>query len=429
MNENTEKSFIYCTPFLDEVDRIRRSCGNYSRFVEPRPYAGSKLDNFNELLADGRDIAVTHTTFLNATEETLDLIRTGKYTLVIDEALDVVKEFNKVQTVECASRQSVTEGDISFLLARGVIQIAEDNHVVWRGGEYGEDFKFREVQRLANLKRLYCIDGKLLLAIFPPEMFTCFDAVYIMTYLFDGSVLKLYLDMFGLSYERKSVKREGDVYSLSAYDASIDAEFRRKCMDLIHVYDDPKLKERTWNAFSKTWYSNGRSDDRLRNLKARLVSFFRYHARGAKARNGDIMWTCFNDFRDEVTGSGYTMSRQMTEDEKLLPEEDCKELKRKLSCFVECNAKATNEYGSRWALAYCVNMFPPTMIRRFFTDGNSDRESRGLPAINPNDELYAVSCMIQWIFRSRIRKGEEIVIFIPSKRMRTLLDDWMNCRI
>ncbi len=136
MNENTEKSFIYCTPFLDEIDRVRKACGNYSRFDEPLPYTGSKLDNFNELLADGKDIAVTHTTFLNATQETLDLIRTGNYTLVIDEVLDVVTDFNKVQTVESATRQTVTKGDIAFLLERGIIEIADDNLVIWCGGEY-----------------------------------------------------------------------------------------------------------------------------------------------------------------------------------------------------------------------------------------------------------------------------------------------------
>ncbi len=186
------------------IDRVRKACGNYSRFDEPLPYTGSKIDNFNELLADGKDIAVTHTTFLNATQETLDLIRMGNYTIVIDEVLDVVTDFNKVQTVESASRQTVTKGDISFLLERGIIRIADDNRVIWCGGEYSDDFKFSEVQRFANLKRLYCISGKLLLAVFPPEMFKCFDSVYIMTYMFSGSIFKYYLDILpALSGEEK----------------------------------------------------------------------------------------------------------------------------------------------------------------------------------------------------------------------------------
>ena len=428
MNENTEKSFIYCTPFLDEIDRVRKACGSYGRFVEPLPYTGSKIDSFNELLADGKDIAVTHTTFLNATQETLDLIRTCDYTIVIDEVLDVVTDFNKVQTVESATRQTVAKGDVAFLLDRGIIEIEDNNRVVWRGGKYVDDFKFSEVQKFANLKRLYCIDGKLLLAVFPPEMFRYFDTVYIMTYIFSGSIFKYYLDMFSLSYEPKSVKQNGGGYYLSDYDAAIDIAFRQKCKGLIHICDNEKLNGYRTNSLSKKWYENSRNDDRLKILKNNLTYYFRRYV-NAKASNGDIMWTCYGDYENKVKGPGYTMVRSMTESEKRLPVSKREELEKQLSCFVACNAKATNTYRERWALAYCVNMFFNPMIRRFFTDGNDIRESNGLSGIYPDEELYALSCLIQWIFRSRIRDGKEIEVYIPNKRMRDLLKSWLDCRI
>ena len=428
MNENTEKSFIYCTPFLDEIDRVRWACGNYSRFDEPHPYNGSKLDNFNELLADGKDIAVTHTTFLNATQDTLDMIRVGNYTLVIDEVLDVVKEFNDVQTVESESRQTVTKADISFLLEKGIIRIADDNRVIWCGGEYGDDFKFSEVQRFANLKRLYCISGKLLLTVFPPEMFKCFDTVYIMTYMFGGSIFKYYLDMFGLSYEPKSVKMNNGGYYLSDYDTSIDEEFRRKCKSLIHICDNENMNSYVKTALCKSWYIRSSADD-LNKLKNNLSNYFRRYVKNASAQNGDIMWTCYNGYEHNIHGKGYTVIRNMTADEKRLPEKEYKKLESQLSCFVPCNAKATNIYRDRWALAYCVNMYFNRMIRRFFTDGNEDRESKGMSGIYPDEELYALSCLIQWIFRSRIRDGKEIDIYVPSKRMRDLLTEWLEGRV
>ena len=58
IKEHTEDSFVYCTPFLDEIERIRRACGK-SRFREPNNYESTKIENFNELLAVGTDIAVT----------------------------------------------------------------------------------------------------------------------------------------------------------------------------------------------------------------------------------------------------------------------------------------------------------------------------------------------------------------------------------
>ena len=40
--------------------------------------------------------------------------------------------------------------------------------------------------------------------------------------------------------------------------------------------------------------------------------------------------------------------------------------------------------------------------------------------------LYALSEMVQFIWRSRIREGGEVQLYIPSKRMRNLLVRWMN---
>jgi hypothetical protein len=34
--------------------------------------------------------------------------------------------------------------------------------------------------------------------------------------------------------------------------------------------------------------------------------------------------------------------------------------------------------------------------------------------------------MLQWIFRSAVRDEKEIWLYIPSKRMRDLLVEWMD---
>jgi hypothetical protein len=67
-------------------------------------------------------------------------------------------------------------------------------------------------------------------------------------------------------------------------------------------------------------------------------------------------------------------------------------------------------------LAYCVNRFLKPDIATFFTNRN----------IRIEEDSYALSELLQWIWRSRIRKGEEINIYIPSERMRKLLIKWLN---
>ena len=46
--------------------------------------------------------------------------------------------------------------------------------------------------------------------------------------------------------------------------------------------------------------------------------------------------------------------------------------------------------------------------------------------IEVDEDAYALSTMIQWIWRSAIRDGHEIYIYVPSKRMRELLLDWVQ---
>ena len=115
INAHPEQSYIYCTPFLDEITRVREACGK-NRIVEPENFNTSKIEDFNNLLMEGRDVAVSHTTFLNATQETLDLIQQGNYILIVDEALDIIQDFNKLNFVESNVRQTVNEGDIDMLL-------------------------------------------------------------------------------------------------------------------------------------------------------------------------------------------------------------------------------------------------------------------------------------------------------------------------
>ena len=78
MKDREDESFNYCTPFLDEIKRIREKCGK-DKILQPNNYNTSKIDSFNTLLNFGENIAVTHSAFLNATPETIELIKQGEY--------------------------------------------------------------------------------------------------------------------------------------------------------------------------------------------------------------------------------------------------------------------------------------------------------------------------------------------------------------
>ena len=93
---------------------------------------------------------------------------------------------------------------------------------------------------------------------------------------------------------------------------------------------------------------------------------------------------------------------------------------RSQTTFVACNCRATEEYKDRYNLAYLVDRnLNPGLIRFFAQEG-----------IYIDQNAWALSEMIQWIFRSRIRDGSaedrSINIYIPSARMRRLLKGWLG---
>lgn len=46
--------------------------------------------------------------------------------------------------------------------------------------------------------------------------------------------------------------------------------------------------------------------------------------------------------------------------------------------------------------------------------------------VKVDENTFALSELIQWIFRSQLRDGKKINIYIPSKRMRNLLENWLQ---
>lgn len=373
------------------------------------------MEDFNILIAIGTDIAVTHSTFLNSTEETMELIKDGEYILILDEALDAITEFNSTSMVTNDCKQKMSKKDMNYLLAKGSIKLEENKLITWLDEDGTEADKFSVFARLAKAHRLYYAQGCHLLCIFPPEMFSCFKEIYIMTYLFEASLLKCYFDLYNIEYETISIKKDGEQYSLCDYDFDEELQFRQNCKELISIFAGNGFsKHLKYSALSKTWYENNcKSEAKTDIMKKDLRRFFESTAR-AKAK--DIMWTCPEEYMQALKGKGYTITQALSQAERALPKQKREEKEKCYSCFIPLNARASNDFSKRWALAYYYNMNIHPYLERWL-------EKCG---VDVNKDLFSISCMIQWIFRSRIRNGEPIMLYLPSPRMRSLFNDWLE---
>lgn len=390
INRNPLDNFLYITPFLNEVERI---VDNTNRdFKQPIYNGGTKLQNLNELLACQYDVASTHELFKKLTEESKEFIKNGHYTLILDEVLNAIDPYDDIK-----------KDDMKLLQDSGCITIDQDGFVIWNQEKADYDTQYNRIKILAENKSLIYVNQKLLLWRYPPEIFTLFDKVYILTYLFDASVLKNYFNLYGIQYEKKSIVKENDKYILTDF----YIPDTKKYLDLINIFEgnlNSNIKQKQ-NGLSSTWFKvQSKTNAKIiQQIKNNLINYFRNIL---DAKSETIMWTSFKDYKTKLRGKGYS---------KEFKTEQLKDIENAYG-FLSCNARATNKYSNCYNLAYCVNIYLHPAISQFFSQ----------KGINVDDDLYGLSEMIQWIWRSRIRKGEEINIYIPSVRMRSLLKAWMN---
>jgi hypothetical protein len=77
--------------------------------------------------------------------------------------------------------------------------------------------------------------------------------------------------------------------------------------------------------------------------------------------------------------------------------------------------RATNKYKDKVSLAYLANRYGDPDIHRFF----------GARGVTLSDDVMALSELVQWVWRSTIREGNPVTVFIPSARMRWLFKRWL----
>lgn len=388
MNE-TNDNFIFITPFLNEVKRIKDECV-IKKFKEPINFGKGKHDNLHHLLANNDNIVSTHALFRMSTETTKELISCGEYTLILDEVLDVVEQV------------FLKKDDLDILLGQELVKI-ENGFLLWNEDKLDVSSAYDDIKVMCINKSLMIINNVILMWNFPVNVFKSFKEVYVLTYKFYSQVQRYYYDLHGVEYdyltlskrERKiigsplkseSMGIKGNIiYELVEKDINIkeNVEFLRKNINIITNDKINNIGDKDFS-LSSTWFKRDGNKELIGLLKRNVTNYF---INKMKAKSKDILWTTYKEQKPKVSGKGYGNS------------------------FISCNLRATNEYGDRHHLAYCLNLFPNPIISQFFI-------SKG---VTIDEDGYALSEMLQWIWRSAIRNDEEIWLYIPSKRMRNLL--------
>jgi hypothetical protein len=254
----------------------------------------------------------------------------------------------------------------------------------------------------AEAGRLYtdvpgCSD-QIIIEELPVILLKCSKKVNIYTYRFDGSYMAAYLQKHGIGFTKA---RYADVSPEEA-----DRQFRARAADLVTIDAMPRLANVPlgFTAQRRMVTSKQQGDTaNAEEVRAAFRSIGRTLSR-QKVHSSNLILTCAQ--------SGWTnkhgRSGKFAAGTKLFEG----------AHWVANQTRGTNQYRHCSHVAYFWRQNPNPHVARFL--GCDDKR---------HADLYAVAEMIQFIWRSRIRDGQPITVFMPCPKMRRLWYRWLDGEI
>jgi len=400
---NEDQKVIFITPYLKECDRVITGCKK-KHFIQPDPIKGSgrKSVHFLNLIREGKNIVSTHSLFSAIDDEIINAIRSEEYTLILDECFSVVDKYDLFyDSPKNADKDAFTKNDIDSLIATGYVKIEDDYRVVWK--QEKTLTKYEQLKNLADRELLYLVNDSLLLWSFPVEVFRqgIFEKIFILTFQFRYQIQYYYYSFFDLKYKQYHIETINEEYTMvETENYDYEKEWIKSIKPLITICNTTSINRigsvyfnvhgnSVKTALCKNWYL--KNPLLHKKISDNAVNYLRNYSN--KEKSEDVMWACFKEFEKSISIRGLS-----------------------LKAFVPLNARATNDYGDRKTLAYLINRYINPFYDQFFKKRNKTVDQNGL----------ALSELVQWIWRSRIRNGKPITIYIPSERMRTLLEKFLD---
>ena len=276
-----------------------------------------------------------------------------------------------------------TDKEIQTLINNGFIEVDPVGLLWWQEDKFPDAHNtfYKDVKRYCDLKQLYISNGRVVFWELNHTVLNAFSEVLVATYMFEYSFMRYYLNIYGFDYR---VEKFG--LKPSDYKPFVDIVYGK-----MNNVGDGKFAL----SYSDMTGRKDRGTD-LDVLKNNLYNFL-YNQHKCKPSSNDFLWTTYKKSVSKVSGGRYKKG------------------------WIAYNTKATNDFINADKVAYLCNNFPSTYLVNMVT-----RRS----GADFDQDMWALSEMLQFLFRSKLRKftdvDRKINLYIPSKRMRNLLDRWLN---
>lgn len=367
--KKNKSPFIYVTPFLNEVQRIK---DNVPDILEPKvssniKYDGEKVINYKRdslLIGASKksNLVTTHKLFASLHRNDVKFFE--DYDLILDEVL------MPLEIIDMSS------DDIDIAFNEGLLVLNKDTgQVTYTGDDYGGRL-YSKLKSYCESANVFYVDDRFLVSVFPPELFINFKSVTVLTYMFEGSLLSSYFKYYNIDYEVVKPNKENEI------------KIRKEVQNLLNIYEGVgnKYGENEY-AFSVNWLKKRNSKD-IKQIKTTVANLL---TRKFKTVSSLTVFTTYKEFQGKLKGKGYSRG------------------------FIPVNERATNKYSEKDTMIYLANRYLKPDIINFFR----------VREVEVDKDMWALSELLQWLWRGAIRNGKEMNVYIPSRRMRNLLLNWL----
>jgi hypothetical protein len=381
----SDKLYLIVVPLLSEVKRVLDGTSHldFEEPVKSTKEVGTKWAALLELILQRKSIVTTHQLYSDIGH----LAAQGflkNYNVIIDEVPGVI------DVVKSLSRRSVDE----FYINSGYLYVSQDGlcTVTSKWDSFFDvvsDTIDPSIKKYAQARNLFvCKQGTFITAL-SKVLFSGCASVEVLTYKSEGSYFLKYLDKMNLPYQLK-------------IDDVLEADFKEKARKLLTFADTKALEEVNFSYSKQTKYSEQSKETKV--VRSGLKNWRARHLKGVPLEN--VMVTCaeanwrdskaFKSARLQLRGFAKTTGLGKVH-------------------WVSNQMRGTNDYSHCSHLVYLYDKHPMPPITQWL--GCSTKEF---------SDAYGLTELIQWIWRSRIRNGQPITLYIPSPRMKRLLLDWLN---
>lgn len=390
MRDNPKNRYIYVSPMLSEVtDRIPTECPELEFITPSIDKHNTKSDHVLDLLKQGKNICTTHSLYEILTEEHATVVAFQGYTLIIDEEVDFIKPYTRYH-----------RDDIMSLEDKGFLEIdyTIDGGVSWLWEDMKDNTVYSRLRRDCNMGLIYVTrrgrseNKTMIVTHIPPKLVDVVDRTIVLTYKFSGSVMDRFFSLRG--YQIKPFTG-ADTYKS-------EDEIIGQIGDLISYIDTPSIRKiknsSIGEGMSSSWYDNTGSSNRDKIGKAISSA-----ARSVKATSDNMIYTLPKKYAIPVKGgSKDTLIKIPRYNSEM--------------CWLYSGCRATNAYRDRDTAIHAYNRYPSVPVQAYLQDYGHQVDS----------EDFALSEMLQWIWRTSIRDDKPINLGILSRRMDSIFKGWLK---